>query len=137
MKLSSVDFTTILVLLGLVLLAVFLAHTFGRGLHRSPESPRWEISEADPARGRMAIDRHGCAACHVIPGVRRSKGRVGPKLEDFRNQIFIAGMLPNTPENLILWIQSPQEVNPGTAMPNLGLTDQEARDIAAYLYQNP
>ena len=95
----------------------------------------WDVPGGDPAEGQMAIVRHGCGACHVIPGVRQATGRVGPRLNDLRNQVYLAGVLPNTPENLVLWIQHPQEVNPLTAMPDLDITEEEARDIAAYLYR--
>ena len=47
---------------------------------------------------------------------------------------MIAGELPNSPPNLVRWLLNPPSVEPGTAMPDLGLTDQQAHDIAAYLY---
>jgi cytochrome c1 len=75
----------------------------------------------------------GCGACHVIPGIRMAQGRVGPELRDLRRQVYIAGSLPNTPENLVAWVRQPQHIDPATAMPNLGLTQQDAADIAAYL----
>ena len=95
----------------------------------------WHVPGGDPVEGRLAIVRHGCGGCHVIPGIRQATGRVGPQLTDLRNQVYLAGVLPNTPENLVLWIQHPEEVNPRTAMPDLDLTEEEARDIAAYLYR--
>lgn len=105
-----------------------------RGPRRYPMAPEWEIEGADAERGKAAIARHGCGACHVIPGVRGAKGRVGPKLEDFSAQVYIAGQLANVPDNLILWIQNPEAYSPGTAMPDLNVSEGEARDIAAYLY---
>ncbi len=59
---------------------------------------------------------------------------MGPKLEDLRHQIYIGGVLANEPDNLIRWIQNPKRYSPDTAMPNLGVSEQDARDIAAYLY---
>jgi cytochrome c1 len=76
----------------------------------------------------------GCAACHVIPGVRGADGKVGPPLTGIGSRIMIAGQVPNTPDNLIRWIRDPQAIEPGTAMPNLGVSEPTARDIAAYLY---
>lgn len=114
-----------------VLVAVDL---FWRGLHRFPASPEWTITGADAERGREAIARYGCGACHVVPGVRGARGRVGPQLADFSSQIYIAGQAANVPENLIVWLQNPEEISPGTAMPNLAVTEEDARDIAAYLY---
>jgi cytochrome c2 len=83
---------------------------------------------------RVILDKN-CGSCHTIPGVNGARGVVGPPLYFFSRRTFIAGELPNTPENLVRWIRSPQSVEPETAMPNLGLTDQEARDVAAYLYR--
>lgn len=88
----------------------------------------------DPARGRDVILRYHCGVCHTIPGVRGARGLVGPPLLWFSRRTFIAGELPNTPENLVRWVRRPEAIASMTAMPTLGLTDQEARDAAAYLY---
>jgi cytochrome c1 len=63
-----------------------------------------------------------------------ANGMVGPPLVHFAHRTIIAGLLPNTPANLVRWVQYPQQVVPGNAMPNGGLDDQQARDVAAYLY---
>ena len=86
------------------------------------------------ARGSDAIVRRDCGACHTIPGIRGAYGEVGPPLLRIGRRTFIAGRLPNSPENLQLWLHNPQNVSPGTAMPDLGLGPQEIRDISAYLY---
>jgi len=88
----------------------------------------------NPDRGRELIDGYRCGACHTIPGIPNAKGVVGPPLMFFGRRTMIAGELPNSTENLVRWVRSPKSVEPGTAMPTLGLTDQEARDVAAYLY---
>jgi cytochrome c2 len=88
----------------------------------------------DPARGAEVISRAGCGACHVIPGIRSARGVVGPGLDGFATRTFVAGELPNTPENLVQWILNPRAVEPYTAMPVLGLSAGQARDAAAYLY---
>lgn len=88
----------------------------------------------DPARGATLIRNAGCGACHEIPGVVGAHGIVGPPLTHIASRKIIAGRLPNTPANLTLWLRDPQAVVPGNAMPNGGLTDAQARDIAAYLY---
>lgn len=85
-------------------------------------------------QGKAAIVSKGCGSCHVIPGIRGARGLVGPPLFFWSRRTMIAGELPNTPDNLIRWIKDPKAVEPGTAMPDLGLTDQQARDVAAYLY---
>lgn len=84
--------------------------------------------------GKQVILQKNCGSCHTIPGITGAQGLVGPPLFFFSRRTFIAGELPNTPENLVLWVRSPQSVNPNTAMPNLGLSEEEARDVAAYLY---
>lgn len=98
------------------------------------ERPRRQVPGGDPARGERAIVLYGCGACHTVPGVDGARGRVAPPLTAFAERAFVAGVLPNRPEELIRWIQDPPGVNPRTAMPNLGVTEQDARHIAAYLY---
>jgi cytochrome c1 len=87
-----------------------------------------------PKRGEHALIAYGCGNCHTIPGVRGARGLVGPPLTDFARRSFIAGRLPNAPDNLIRWILNPQAVDDRTAMPMLNVRPGDARDIAAYLY---
>jgi cytochrome c len=86
------------------------------------------------ASGRRLIASYGCGSCHSIPGVPGANSMAGPPLKCFYQRSYIAGHLPNTRDNLILWIRNPQQVEPGTAMPDMGVTEAEAADIAAYLY---
>lgn len=88
----------------------------------------------EPARGAEAIRTYGCGSCHQIPGVAGAAGLVGPPLADWLQRASVAGQLPNTPENLVRWIQHPQRQRPGTIMPEMSVTESDARDIAAYLY---
>jgi cytochrome c1 len=88
----------------------------------------------DVHRGAAVINQYRCGACHYIPGIHDARGMVGPPLMFFGQRTFIAGEVPNSPENLVRWIRSPKSIEPGTAMPDLGLSEQEARDVAAYLY---
>lgn len=88
----------------------------------------------DPARGRHHMHERGCHACHELPGSDEPGGHVGPPLAGIARRTFIAGQLPNTPANLVRWVRDPHAIEPGTAMPDLGLTEEEARDVAAYLY---
>lgn len=88
----------------------------------------------DAARGAIVIGRSGCGSCHEIPGVMQANGMVGPPLDHFARRTIVAGLLPNTPANLVRWIRYPQQVVPGNAMPDAGLDEQQARDVAAYLY---
>lgn len=84
--------------------------------------------------GKEAIGRYGCGACHRIEGVDGARGQVGPTLDAFAARATIAGRLPNQPDHLIRWIRFPQQVAPGNAMPDLDVSERDARDIAAYLY---
>jgi len=88
----------------------------------------------DAHRGEAVIIEKGCGSCHTIPGIRGANGLVGPPLYWFSRRTYIAGELPNTPENLVHWVQAPKSVEATTAMPTVGLSDQQARDVAAYLY---
>lgn len=92
------------------------------------------VEGGDAARGRRALAAYGCGSCHLIPGVEAARGLVGPPLDQFARRTFIAGEVPNTPDYLVRWIMVPQSIEPGTAMPNLGVTEGQARDMAAYLY---
>jgi cytochrome c len=91
-------------------------------------------SGGDSRRGRDAIRNYGCFTCHTVPGVDGASGLVGPPLTNIASRVYIAGELPNRPDNLMRWIQHPRQVEPGTAMPEMGVTEQDSRDIAAYLY---
>lgn len=90
--------------------------------------------DGNPRHGKQLIESFGCGSCHTIPGIRTARGVVGPPLFFFSRRTMIAGELPNTPQNLIEWIMNAPSVEPKTAMPNLGISDAQAHDIAAYLY---
>ena len=91
-------------------------------------------SVGDPKLGRAVIREAGCGSCHTIPGIRGADGAVGPPLNFFARRTYIAGRIPNTRENLTGWILAPQSVDPLTAMPDVGLTEVQARHVTAYLY---
>ncbi|WP_170319529.1 c-type cytochrome [Polyangium spumosum] len=97
-------------------------------------APRREVSGGDAARGREAIKKYACGACHIIPGVEGAIGKESHPLFGFANRGDIAGVTSNTPENLVKWIRRPTDLAPRTKMPTLGVSEQEAKDIAAYLY---
>ena len=84
-------------------------------------------------RGKKAIHQYGCVTCHSVPGVVGSHAPVGPPLDRIASRSFIAGVLVNTSVNMARWLQSPQAVKPGTAMPDLAVSARDAKDMAAYL----
>jgi cytochrome c len=116
---------------GLVLMAAgaLAGCTGGPSIH-----PYSVAMDGSPQHGRELITQYGCGACHVIPGVHAARGLVGPPLYFWSRRTMIAGEMPNTSENLVRWIENPPAIEPGTAMPNLGVTPPQARDMAAYLY---
>ena len=102
------------------------------GCQRSRTAP--VVPGGDVGRGMSATSRFGCGSCHTIAGIPGAHGRVGPPLVGIPNRLYIAGMLENNPQSLMQWILDPHTVNAQTAMPNVGLTMQDAADIAAFLY---
>lgn len=118
-----------------ILLASVVGFHFAvRGLGVPPLEPRRQVPVAVPTRGPALIQAYGCGACHRVPGVPLATGTVGPRLDQLNNKVYIAGILPGSPQNLTVWIMNPQEISPRTAMPDLDVSEQDARDIAAYLY---
>jgi cytochrome c2 len=115
-----------------VLFVLFVVILFS--CNRETKNEATLATGGDPNRGKEAIDKYGCNACHIIPGVPGPKGMVGPTLEHFAERAYIGGKFANNPETLIKWLQNPPAFNPNTAMPNLGITEPDSRDIAAYLY---
>jgi putative membrane protein len=93
------------------------------------------LAGGDPLRGPEALRRYGCQGCHAIPGLQDAPSLLGPPLARMGSRTYIAGVLPNTPENMVRWIQDPRDADPRTAMPNLGVTERDARDMASYLYR--
>lgn len=91
------------------------------------------VGRADADRGKVAIQQYACPTCHAIPGIVGASKPVGPPLDGMGKRGMLAGILPNTPENMVRWLREPQGVSPESAMPDLGVTERDARDIAAYL----
>ena len=105
--------------------------------HAACERPLPEHEPAtggNPRSGMQLIQHFGCGSCHTIAGVPGASATVAPSLEKLKSRQYLAGRLSNTPENLQKWIRKPQSVDPKSAMPDVGLDGQQARDIAAYLY---
>jgi len=102
---------------------------------KPPPDARWPADPAAAERGLAAIERVQCAACHHIPGISWPKGRTGPSLVDFGDRGVIAGSLPNRPDVLAAFLRNAPSVKPGSPMPPMPVTESEARDIAAYLYE--
>jgi cytochrome c len=121
---------SVLIILGLVTALLAACSQPSDLIH---ESSLW-TGGGNAQAGQTEIRKYGCNSCHTISGVPGARGLVGPPLDGIGNRTYIAGELPNTPENLMRWIQHPHEVEQHTLMPEMGVTEQDSRDIAAYLY---
>jgi cytochrome c2 len=91
-------------------------------------------AQGDPRRGEAMFIQYGCGSCHSVKGVRTATGMVGPPLDGVALRVIIGGHLANTPANMEKWIRDPQHYAPGTAMPDLDVGGEDARDITAFLY---
>ena len=91
------------------------------------------LGDASAVKGRQLVADKGCVACHTFPDVKWPRGGLGPSLEDFGRQGLIAGRLPNQPGILMQFVRNAPALVPGTVMPAVSMTDQEARDVTAYL----
>jgi cytochrome c len=111
----------------------FVATNIAHDKHTRAEAAR-TMTGGDPGRALPLFRRYGCSGCHTISGVPGADGQVGPALTSLSHRVYVAGVIVNRPNNLIAWIVSPQIFSPQTAMPQTGISDQEARDLAAYLY---
>lgn len=92
------------------------------------------VAGGEARQGWDVIRDSGCGACHVIPGVPRAHGSVGPSLAGFADRAYIAGQMPNRAETLVAYLRAPSDFTPQTVMPDTGLTEVQASDAAAYLY---
>ena len=92
------------------------------------------VRGGDVETGRRLITQYQCSTCHVIPEVPGPNGEAGPSLEHVARLGYIAGGIPNRGEQMVAWLRDPPALKPGTRMPSMGLTEQEARLMAAYLY---
>ena len=92
------------------------------------------LTGGNPDRAPPLLRRYGCTGCHTISALTGADGKVAPPLQQLRKRVYIAGKLTNTPTNLVQWIVSPQHISPGSAMPDTGISEAEARDVAAFLY---
>jgi cytochrome c2 len=115
---------------GLITLAVVDATDARRDLRTHAAA----VTAGDPARGEAMFIQYGCGSCHGLKHVRKASGAVGPPLDGIAVRAMLAGRLDNSPDNLEKWIRDPQQVSPGTAMPDLNVGQRDAQDISAFLY---
>jgi cytochrome c len=119
-------------LLGILLTGAVLAEHFKEERDRRIRAET--LTGGDVDRGRRLFTSYGCGGCHGLTGVPGARGLVGPTLDGIGSRVMLGGRLENRPDNLMRWIGDPQGIAPGTAMPNLGVTVRDRRDLAAFLY---
>ena len=124
----------------LVGLGLFVAGAGALAEYRAEQSDLSDRAQAitggNVERGKMAFANYGCGGCHSASGVPQAQGKVGPPMTGIASRGIIGGRLENKPDNLRRWIEDPQAISPGTAMPDLGVSPADSRDIAAFLYTN-
>src|SRR4051812_10064809 len=119
-----------------ILLVFLRALTAGCKNPEARSGPREAVrmTGGNPKDGKEALKNYGCRTCHTIRGVEGASAKVGPELNGLRDRNIIAGKLPNSPDNLMRWIRDPRAIDPHTDMPNTGVSEEDAKNIAAYLY---
>jgi mono/diheme cytochrome c family protein len=120
--------------LGLLLLGTLGVGGMGLMASREKEAVAKALTSGDPSRAPALMTRYGCGGCHTISGVPGADGKVAGPLTGMRERVYVGGVARNTPQNMINWIVNPRAFSPNTAMPATGITETEARDVAAYLY---
>ena len=103
------------------------------GCGKQAESDAAENYGGNAKRGALLLDHYGCGSCHVIPGIANAQGDVGPPLTRIARRVYIAGLLRNTPDNMEQWLMHPQQIAPGNAMPDMHVSETDARDLTAFL----
>jgi mono/diheme cytochrome c family protein len=100
---------------------------------RAPASDEARTA-GDARRGKVALEQYACTTCHSIPGIVGEHAPVGPPLDRIASRQYLSGVIHNSPDNMVRWLRAPQSISPRTAMPDLGVTERDARDMTAYLY---
>src|SRR3569623_171741 len=128
---TKASFGVLAAIVGVALIAIVREYVHERTQLRMHAAA---ITQGDPLRGEAMFIQYGCGSCHALKNVRNAVGSVGPPLAGIAVRTIIAGHLANKPENMEKWIRDPQQVSPGTAMPDLHVGEADARDITAFLY---
>lgn len=102
---------------------------------KPPPEQRQFMPLGDAARGKQVIEKVGCASCHTIPGISWPRGKAAMPIRGLANRAMIAGRVPNEPELLARFVRNAPSVLPGTTMPAMPMSQEESRDVAAYLYE--
>ncbi|MDK4702248.1 c-type cytochrome [Rhizobium sp. CNPSo 4062] len=123
-----------LVVAAIAVLCALVGANWAKNWQQRLQIARVLTEGGDPSRAPPIFRRYGCTGCHQIPGIAGADGQVGGTLEGLQKRVYIAGVVNNTGDNLVHWIVAPQDFSPNSAMPKTGISQAEARDLAAYLY---
>jgi len=104
------------------------------GCLNSAARPAAPIAGGDAGKGKLLAAWYGCGSCHEIPGLAGATGQVAPPLQRIARRAYITGSVPNTPANMIRWIRNPRKVDARTIMPVMDISENDARDLAEFLY---
>jgi cytochrome c len=126
--------TVVLIVVAVALTALVGSMSVWQSGRAAAEREAAELTGGNPSLGKDALRALGCVACHEVPGFAGTKPRAGPPLAGFALRTFVAGTTENTPHNLVQFIRDPRSVAPRSAMPKLPMSEDQARDMAAYLY---
>lgn len=129
----SISFVWVVLTCGLITLLIIVGNLTVLGLNRSKLPDLTNMNWDEHRRGRLLLNQYGCGGCHIVPGLNKARGRVGPSLENIHEQMFIGGVVANDLNNLANWIKQPESLAPGTAMPNLGVSTEDSQIMANYL----
>jgi cytochrome c2 len=132
-SLSTKAFFGILATIMFAIAFVGIVYKYGEQRERMRMHAAVEVG-GDARRGEAMFIQYGCGSCHALKNVRTATGMVGPPLDGIALRMIIGGHLANNPNNMEQWIRDPQQVSPGTAMPDLNVGGDDARDITAFLY---
>lgn len=124
----------IVIVIALATAAYATANKVADDLQRSDVAK--SLTNGDASLAPPIFRKYGCAGCHTIPGIPGADGQVGGSLAGLSKRVYVGGVLANTPDHLVQWIVSPETFSSRTAMPKTGISEAEARDLAAYLYAN-
>ncbi len=114
--------------------AATLVAAVAAGCADPPAGPTPPVSSRQTLdRGAVALREYGCGSCHRIPGIASADGIVGPPLVDMDRRVYVGRGLPNTARNMARWIRTPQQFAPGSAMPDMSVSEADAAAIAAWL----
>lgn len=122
-------------ILGISVVAAIVAAVYWSISAQREDAVARALTGGDPRQAPNLIRRYGCGGCHTISALAGADGKVAAPLDALRKRVYIGGVLQNTPDNLVRWIVSPRTFSPQTAMPNTGITQAEARHVAAFLYR--